>query len=181
MCYINYCAQFSFSLVLKYYIVGFQIQKFTIILLFIVYVLYSTPFPLSEFSDYLLTLFYIYAIVKLHFLFPKFTAWYPHNEHYKHYVSYHIDGKPCRLENSIMRQPENMCYVRNSVVKNIGKKVKVRSYRGRNKVDVAEGVISATYPCVFLIELEGNTPDSLKTMTFSYTDVLTKEVELVLC
>ncbi|WP_066713429.1 Veg family protein [Clostridium sp. Marseille-P299] len=80
-----------------------------------------------------------------------------------------------------MRQPENMCYVRNSVVKNIGKKVKVRSYRGRNKVDVAEGIISATYPCVFLIELDGNSPDSLKTMSFSYTDVLTKEVELVLC
>lgn len=80
-----------------------------------------------------------------------------------------------------MRQPENMCYVRNTVVNNIGKKVKIRSNRGRNKIDIAEGIISATYPCVFLVQLEGEIAESIKTMSFSYTDVLTKDVELVLC
>jgi uncharacterized protein Veg len=80
-----------------------------------------------------------------------------------------------------MKQPENMCKVRNDVVRNIGKKVKIKANKGRNKVDIAEGIISQTYPCVFLIELEDSLTDSVKTMSFSYTDVLTKEVELVLC
>ncbi len=81
----------------------------------------------------------------------------------------------------IMKQPENMCKVRNDVVRNVGKKVKIKANKGRNKVDIAEGIISQTYPCVFLIELEDSLTDSVKTMSFSYTDVLTKEVELVLC
>ena len=80
-----------------------------------------------------------------------------------------------------MRQPENMCHIRNTVVNNIGKRVKIKSNRGRNKVDIAQGIISATYPCVFLVALEGEQAESIKTMSFSYTDVLTKEVELVLC
>lgn len=80
-----------------------------------------------------------------------------------------------------MRQPENMCHIRNTVVNNIGKKVKIRSNRGRNKVDIAEGVISETYPCVFLVQLLDDTSDTPKTISLSYTDVLTKEVELVLC
>lgn len=80
-----------------------------------------------------------------------------------------------------MKQPENMCKVRNEVLKNVGRKVKIKANKGRNKVDIAEGVISQTYPCVFLIELDNSLSDSVKTMSFSYTDVLTKEVELVLC
>lgn len=80
-----------------------------------------------------------------------------------------------------MKQPENMCKVRNAVVRNVGRKVRIKANKGRNKVDIAEGVISETYPCVFLIELDGGFSDSVKTLSFSYTDVLTKEVELVLC
>ena len=80
-----------------------------------------------------------------------------------------------------MKQPENMCRVRNTVVKNVGKRVKIKANKGRNKVDIAEGVISEIYSSIFLIQLDGEIPDTVKTMAFSYTDVLTKEVELVLC
>ena len=80
-----------------------------------------------------------------------------------------------------MKQPENMCKVGNELLRNVGRKVKIKANKGRNKVDIAEGVISQTYPCVFLIELDHSVSDSVKTMSFSYTDVLTKEVELVLC
>lgn len=80
-----------------------------------------------------------------------------------------------------MKQPENMCRVRNAVVKNVGKKVKVMSNKGRNKIDIAEGVISQTYPFLFSIELEPTVNEAARTISFSYTDVLTKEVELVLC
>lgn len=81
-----------------------------------------------------------------------------------------------------MKQPANLCAAYNSVAKNIGRKVKVKTNQGRNRVDITEGVISATYPCVFLIELTSDeVAESVKTMSFSYTDVLTKDVELVLC
>ncbi len=80
-----------------------------------------------------------------------------------------------------MKQPENMCNVRNEVLRNVGKRVKIKSNRGRNKVDIAEGIIAQTYPCVFLVELHDDLSESVRTMSFSYTDVLTKEVELVLC
>ncbi len=80
-----------------------------------------------------------------------------------------------------MKQPDNMCRVRNTVVRNIGKRVKIKANKGRNKVDIAEGVIAATYPCVFLVELDQDLNESKKTISFSYTDVLTREVELVLC
>lgn len=80
-----------------------------------------------------------------------------------------------------MKQPENVCRVRNAVLRNVGRKVKVKSNKGRNKVDIAEGIIAQTYPCVFLIQLEDSLTDSVKTMSFSYTDVLTKDVVLVLC
>ena len=50
-----------------------------------------------------------------------------------------------------MRQPANMCAIRNTVVRNVGRKVLIRSNRGRNKYDVEEGFISDTYPSVFLV------------------------------
>lgn len=81
-----------------------------------------------------------------------------------------------------MKQPANLCAAYNSVARNIGKRVKVKTNQGRNRFDVAEGVIRETYPCVFLVELEPVLSEEAgKTMSFSYTDVLTKDVELVLC
>ncbi|MDE7298814.1 MAG: Veg family protein [Lachnospiraceae bacterium] len=83
-----------------------------------------------------------------------------------------------------MRQPANLCAAYNSVVRNIGRKVKIKTNLGRNKVDITEGIIRETYPCVFLVELSSEPAEpteSAKTLSFSYTDVLTKDVELVFC
>ena len=80
-----------------------------------------------------------------------------------------------------MKQPENMCKVRNTVNDNIGKKVKLMSNRGRNRIDIAEGVITKTYPFLFSIELESTAKEATRTISLSYTDILTNEVELVLC
>lgn len=80
-----------------------------------------------------------------------------------------------------MRQPANMCAVRNSVVNNVGRRVLIKANKGRNKVDVTEGVISATYPSVFIIQVKDAYTESCKVMSFQYADVLTREVEIVLC
>jgi uncharacterized protein Veg len=80
-----------------------------------------------------------------------------------------------------MKPITNLNNVHSSIAENVGKHVQVRSNRGRNRVDVTEGVIAQAYPCVFLIEIDRKESETrmLKTITFSYADILTKDVEVV--
>lgn len=71
--------------------------------------------------------------------------------------------------------------VRNAVKNHTGKKVKVRINRGRHRIDETEGIISETYSSIFLVTTIGNNDMPVKTMSYSYTDVLTRDVELILC
>ena len=71
--------------------------------------------------------------------------------------------------------------VRRVVNNHIGSKVKVLANQGRHRVDVTEGVITETYPSIFLIQVENEVDDSFKTVSFSYSDVLTKDIKMVLC
>jgi uncharacterized protein Veg len=71
--------------------------------------------------------------------------------------------------------------VRKAVISHVGSRVKVRANKGRHKIDVSEGIIAETYPSIFLIRIENALEDSYQTMSFSYTDVLTKDVQLTLC
>lgn len=77
-----------------------------------------------------------------------------------------------------MKQHTDMGAIVRSVRSNVGKQVKVMENKGRNKVDIAEGVISEIYPCVFTVKVVG-AEDNVKTLSYSYTDVFTKDVELV--
>ncbi|NLZ83614.1 MAG: hypothetical protein GX915_08115 [Clostridiales bacterium] len=71
--------------------------------------------------------------------------------------------------------------VRNAVMNQMGKRVKVRINRGRHRIDEAEGVISETYPNIFLIKIQETNNMPVRTMSYSYTDILTKDVQLILC
>lgn len=72
--------------------------------------------------------------------------------------------------------------VRNAVRSHTGRKVKIRINRGRHRIDETIGIISETYPSIFLVKTQGSSNDtSVRTMSYSYTDVLTKDVELILC
>ncbi len=75
----------------------------------------------------------------------------------------------------------NVSNVRNAVANQMGKKVKIRINRGRHKVDVSEGIISETYPSIFLIKIQEADNMPVRTVSYSYTDILTKDVELILC
>ena len=68
--------------------------------------------------------------------------------------------------------------VRASVQQQCGSRVMIQLDRGRNKVDVQEGVIQEAYPSVFTILVE-DTDDQL--LSFSYTDIITKEIRMKLC
>ncbi len=71
--------------------------------------------------------------------------------------------------------------VRRAVGNHVGSRVKIRSNRGRHRVEIAEGIISETYPSIFTIQLVDCVDEGTKTMSVSYADILTKEVQLMLC
>ncbi len=71
--------------------------------------------------------------------------------------------------------------VRNAVQSHTGKKVKVRINRGRHRIDETIGIISETYPSIFLVTTQEGDNMPERTMSYSYTDILTKDVQLILC
>lgn len=79
-------------------------------------------------------------------------------------------------------QQQDLNRVRASVLQQCGSKVKIQLDRGRNKVDIQEGVIQNAYPSVFTIlindEGDGN-PSQL--LSFSYTDIITRDIRMKLC
>ena len=72
--------------------------------------------------------------------------------------------------------------VRASVHSQCGSRVMIQLDRGRNKVDIQEGVILDAYPSVFTILVsdvnEDNPPQLL---SFSYTDIITRDIRMKLC
>lgn len=72
--------------------------------------------------------------------------------------------------------------VRASVHQQCGSRVKIQLDRGRNKVDIQEGIIQKAYPSVFTVlvddQREENPPQLL---SFSYTDIITKDIRMKLC
>ena len=72
--------------------------------------------------------------------------------------------------------------VRASVHQQCGSKVLIQLDRGRNKVDIQEGVIQKAYPSVFTVHVkdkrEENPPQLL---SFSYNDIITKDIRMKLC
>ncbi|MDI9484864.1 MAG: Veg family protein [Bacillota bacterium] len=59
----------------------------------------------------------------------------------------------------------------------VGKRVKLRANRGRKKIIEAEGVIESTYPKLFVVKLDAS--HSLERLSYTYADVLTKTVEVM--
>jgi uncharacterized protein Veg len=62
----------------------------------------------------------------------------------------------------------------------VGEKVQLKANRGRKKAFIREGVVENTYPSIFIVRFE-NDFETIRRVSYSYTDVLTKAVELVVC
>ena len=67
--------------------------------------------------------------------------------------------------------------VKDSVVKMIGKPIRLETNRGRAKSDVTEGVITDIYPSIFTVELSVG---ARRRVSYSYADVFTKTVEITM-
>lgn len=80
----------------------------------------------------------------------------------------------------VMRQAD-INRVRHAVRSQLGNKVMIKANKGRHKIDVTEGIIKETYPSIFIVQVDNKYEDTKRLVSFSYTDVLTKDVKLTLC
>lgn len=65
--------------------------------------------------------------------------------------------------------------IKNEIDDHIGEKVTLRANNGRRKIIVSSGVLEKTYPSIFVVRLED---DVRRKVTYSYSDVLTKTVQI---
>lgn len=62
----------------------------------------------------------------------------------------------------------------------IGKRVQLKTNKGRKKTLVKEGILESTYPSIFTVRFE-NDFKNVRKVSYSYTDVLTNTVEIKVC
>lgn len=66
--------------------------------------------------------------------------------------------------------------IKQDIERHLGEKVTLKAIGGRKKILVNDGVLESAYPSIFVIRLDN---DTQRTVTYSYSDVLTNTVQLV--
>ncbi len=74
---------------------------------------------------------------------------------------------------------KDLVKAKNDVEKHIGDKVRVRFKNGKRKQRIKDGTIISAYNSIFLVELQV-TEDVVMQTTYTYKDVLTKNVVISL-
>ena len=62
----------------------------------------------------------------------------------------------------------------------IGKTVILRANKGRKRIVVREGILESAYPNLFVVKI-ANEYDSIRRVSYTYSDVLTSTVEVTIC
>ena len=75
-----------------------------------------------------------------------------------------------------MEKVNVLASIKKDIESHLGEKVTLRANSGRRKISVSNGIIEKTYPSIFVIRLES---DTQRKVTYSYSDVLTKTVQIV--
>jgi uncharacterized protein Veg len=76
----------------------------------------------------------------------------------------------------VINLPDTLSAIREQVTLYRGSRVFYRAANGRRKAEARQGVIIEAYPSLFTLYVESQN----STVSFSYADILTKEVELKL-
>ena len=70
--------------------------------------------------------------------------------------------------------PRTLTSIKDEIVSYKGQHIKCRSSKGRNKMEVTQGVLLDVYPNLFTMYVESKA----STVSFSYAEILTREVEV---
>jgi uncharacterized protein Veg len=79
-----------------------------------------------------------------------------------------------------MIEKNDLFQIKKDIETCIGQKVQLKANKGRKKAFIREGILENTYPSIFIVKFE-NEYETTRRVSYSYTDVLTKAVELVVC
>lgn len=79
-----------------------------------------------------------------------------------------------------MQSKVDLNEIRKTVEDNLGKEVILKANKGRRRIVTKKGILTEAYPSVFTVQVE-NEFDTIRTVSYSYTDVLTSTVELKIC
>ena len=74
-----------------------------------------------------------------------------------------------------MEGNKTLANIRRDIDNHVGEKVTLKANGGRKKILVNDGVIESVHPSIFVVRLDN---DNQRTVTYSYSDVLTKTVSL---
>ena len=77
-----------------------------------------------------------------------------------------------------MIEKNDIYQIKKNIETCVGKKVQLKANKGRKKAFIKEGVIENSYPSIFIVRFE-NDYETTRRVSYSYTDILTKAVELV--
>ena len=69
-----------------------------------------------------------------------------------------------------------MQIIKKELENHIGKKVIVRANKGRKKIVTRKGILKATYPSLFVLEVING--EEIVTASYTYSDVLTSTVQV---
>ena len=79
-----------------------------------------------------------------------------------------------------MVEKSTLVQIKKEKESNIGKRVQLKTNKGRKKTFVKEGILECTYPSIFTVRFE-NDFKNVRKVSYSYTDVLTNTVEIKIC
>lgn len=71
--------------------------------------------------------------------------------------------------------------IKNDIARFIGSKVWLESGKGKQKSLIKQGIIEKAYPSIFTVLLCENGSQLNRTISYSYTDILTKAIEITVC
>ena len=67
--------------------------------------------------------------------------------------------------------------IKNGLEARLGKRLELTANGGRRRTIIRSGVLSETYPAVFVVELDQD-ENAFERVSYSYADVLTEAVEI---
>lgn len=73
--------------------------------------------------------------------------------------------------------PGSINEIKQNLAARIGQNVKVSVQAGRKRVNIVHGTLTKTYPAIFVVHLN-NGQNAVQRVTYSYADLLTKNVSL---
>lgn len=79
-----------------------------------------------------------------------------------------------------MLEKSSLFQIKKDIETCVGQKIQLKANKGRKKAFIKEGILENTYPSIFVVKFE-NDYEATRRVSYSYTDILTKAVEIVIC